>query len=187
LFANGKLAFYFGPSWRAFDIEQLNKNLNYGIVAVPQLPTLGGINQTGDTTELTNIHWASYWTEGVNSGSKNQKEAWKFLEYLSSPEVLEKMYTAESQGRDFGEIPPRKSMSSKLKDNAKVWPFISVADNATSWYLADNTGDAGVNSEMQKYFGDAINAVTQTGDMTDIMTTLKSGIGQVQQKYNLKR
>jgi len=187
LFANGKLAFYFGDSWRIFDIEQLNKNLNYGVASVPQLPTLGGINQNGDSTQLTNVHWATYWTEGVNSKSKNQTAAWKFLEYLSSKEVLERMYTAESQIRDFGEIYPRKSMSDKLKDNPKVWPFVSVADFATSWYLASNTEDGGVNSEMQKYFGDAINGVTQTGDITDIMTTLKSGVGQVQQKYNLKR
>ncbi|MFA5749978.1 MAG: extracellular solute-binding protein [Candidatus Shapirobacteria bacterium] len=187
LFANGKLAFYFGPSWRVFDIEQLNKNLKYGITTVPQLPTLGGINENNDNTELTNIHWGSYWTEGVNSKSKYQKESWKFLEYLSSKEVLEKMYTAQSQIRNFGEIYPRKSMSDKLKDNQKVWPFLSVADKANSWYLASNTNDAGVNSEMQKYFGDAINAISQSGDTSEIMTTLKTGINQVQQKYSLKK
>ena len=184
-FANGKLAFYFGNSWRVFDLVALNKDLNYGITTMPQLPVDGNI--TDRDAELTNIHWASYWTEGVNSKSKHKDAAWKFLEYLSSSEVLEKLYAAESQTRLFGEIYPRKSMMEKLKDNQKVWPFVSVADNAETWYLASATGDGGVNTEMQKYFTDAINNLDSYSDNTETMTTLKSGISQLQQKYTLKK
>ncbi len=187
LFASGKLAFYFGPSWRVFDIQNLNKDLNYGITTVPQLPTLG--LTSSDSTQLTNNHWASYWTEGVNNRSKHKTEAWKFLQYLSSNEALEKMYTAESQLRSFGEIYPRKSMSEKLKSNEKVWPFLSVANNASSWYLASETGDEGVNTEMQKYFTDAINGISQTSSSEDtkVLSTLKTGISQIQQKYSLNK
>ncbi len=185
LFASGKLAFYFGPSWRVFDIEKLNKNLKYGITTVPQLPINGGF--TGDDTELTNIHWATYWTEGVNNKSKYQAEAWKFLEYLSSKEVLEKLYTAESQTRSFGEIYPKKSMSESLKNNNKVWPFVSVADNAKSWYLASATNDDGLNTEMQKYFADAVNQISLNNDATSTISNLKNGISQLQTKYGLKR
>lgn len=185
LFANGKLAFYFGPSWRVFDIEKLNKNLKYGITTVPQLPINGGF--TGDDTELTNIHWATYWTEGVNNKSKYQAEAWKFLEYLSSKEVLEKLYAAESQIRSFGEIYPKKSMSESLKNNTKVWPFLSVADNAKSWYLASATGDDGLNTEMQKYFADAVNQMTLNSDTVVAITNLKNGITQLQTKYGFKK
>jgi len=184
LFASGKLAFYFGPSWRVFDIEKLNKNLKYGITKVPQLPKNGGI--MGDDTELTNIHWATYWTEGVNNKSKYQAQAWKFLEYLSSKEVLEKLYTAESQLRSFGEIYPKRSMVQSLKDNSKVWPFVSVADSAKSWYLASETGDNGVNTEMQKYFADAVNSVSESNNQT-LLTNLKNGVSQLQTKYGLKR
>jgi multiple sugar transport system substrate-binding protein len=187
LFANGKLAFYFGPAWRIFDIEKINKDLKYGITTVPQLPKLGGVNQTDDNTSLTDIHWGSYWTEGVNNKSKYQKETWKFLEYLSSKEVLEKMYTAESQIRNFGEIYPRKSMTDNLKNNQQLWPFVSVANKATSWYLASNTSDDGLNSEMQKYFGDAVNKVAEKSDTTGAMTALKAGVSQLQLKYKLKR
>jgi len=187
LFASGKLAFYFGPSWRVFDIQNLNKDLSYGITTVPQLPTLG-LTST-DSSQLTNNHWATYWTEGVNSKSKHKAEAWKFLQYLSSAEALEKMYTAESQLRSFGEIYPRKSMSEKLKNNEKVWPFLSVANSASSWYLASETGDEGVNSDMQKYFTDAINGMSQTGSSEDtkVLSTLKTGISQLQQKYGLNK
>ena len=188
LFAAGKLAFYFAPSWRVFDLQTLNKSLNYGITTVPQLPTTGGMN-VSEGGELTDVHWASYWTEGVNNKSNHQEEAWKFLEYLSSAEVLEKFYTAASQTRSFGEIYPRKSMSEKLQDNDKVWPFLSVANKASTWYLASETGDEGVNSEMQKYFTDAINNVSQSSssDNTKVISTLKSGISQVQQKYSLTK
>jgi multiple sugar transport system substrate-binding protein len=184
LFANGKLAFYFGPSWRVFDIEKLNKSLKYGITTVPQLPTNGGF--TGDDTELTNIHWATYWTEGVNNRSKYQAEAWKFVEYLSSKEVLEKLYAAQSQTRSFGEIYPKKSMGESLKNNNKVWPFVSVADNAKSWYLASATNDDGLNTEMQKYFADAVNQMTQSGAET-VLSNLKNGISQLQTKYGLRK
>ncbi len=185
LFASGKLAFYFGDSWRVFDLANLNKSLNYGITVMPQLQVNGDI--TDKDAELTNIHWASYWTEGVNNKSKHKEVAWDFLEYLSSKEVLEKLYAAESQTRAFGEIYPRKSMMSELKDNPKVWPFVSVADKATSWYLASSTGDDGVNAEMQKYFTDAVNGLSSYADNDDVMTALKNGISQLQQKYTLKK
>ena len=185
LFASGKLAFYFGPSWRVFDIEKMNKDLKYGITTVPQLPKNGGI--TGDDTELTDIHWATYWTEGVNNKSKYQIESWKFLEYLSSKDVLEKLYTAESQTRSFGEIYPKKSMGESLKNNNKVWPFVSVADKAKSWYLASATGDDGLNTEMQKYFADAVNQMTLTNETEIPITNLKNGITQLQTKYGLRK
>lgn len=189
LFAGGKLAFYFAPSWRVFDLQNLNPNLRYGIAPVPQLAVLGGVTEISDDTQLTNNYWASYWTEGVNKLSQHKKEAWKFLEYLSSPEVLEKLYTAQSQIRSFGEIYPRKSMTEKLRENQKVWPFVSVANQADTWYLAGETGDDGVNSEMQKYFTDAINNIIRTNGVTttEMITSFKEGIRQVQQKYNLKK
>lgn len=187
LFANGKLAFYIGPSWRIFNIQDINKDLKFGIATLPQLPVLGNESQSGDETKLTNIHWASYWTEGVSSKSKNQEEAWKFLEYLSSVEGLTKMYTAGSQVRDFGEIYPRKSMVEKVSSNWKVSPFISTANQATSWYLASETDDDGLNSDMQKYFGDAINSILKGEDTESALVKLENGVNQVRAKYKLKR
>lgn len=187
LFASGKLAFYIGPSWRVFDIQNLNKSLNFGITTIPQLPVLAEDGTVADENKITNIHWGTYWTEGINSKSEHQEEAWKFLEYLSSIDGLTTMYAATSQIRDFGEIYPRKSMVNKLSDNWKVQPFISSANNATSWYLASETGDNGVNSDMQKYFGDAINSTLNGGDSEKTMETLKNGVSQTQTKYKLKR
>jgi multiple sugar transport system substrate-binding protein len=189
-FANGNLGFYFGPSWRIFDIQALNPNLKFAVASVPQLPTLESTstNQVDATANLTNINWASYWTEGVNSKSKYQKEAWKFLEYLASSEGLEKMYQASSQNRSFGEIYPRKSMVAKISDNTQLKPFVDTANTATSWYLASSTEDNAVDTQMQKYFADAINTkLTGTDSNDSAVKTLQSGISQLQKLYKLTK
>ena len=179
MFAAGKLGFYFGPSWRVFNINEMSGGrLNYEITTVPQLELSSG--------ELTNIHWASYWVEGVNSKSANKKEAWKFLEYLASKEGLEKSFTTASQLRKFGQIYPRKSMSNKILTNTKIAPFVSAANNAYNWYLSSRTFDNGLNDEMMKYFGDAINGMALKNNSTDeVVVTLKSGISQLASKYKL--
>lgn len=186
LFAQGKLAFYFAPSWRVFNIKELNPNLSFDVTTVPQLPTTKNTSTSADV-DLTNIHWASYWFEAVNSKSKHQKEAWKFLEFISSKESLEKLYTAASQVRDFGEIYPRLSLADKLTSNSKIKPFIQVANNAESGYLASRTFDDGLNTELNKYFADAINSLAlKNSDNSTIISNLKNGITQLIQKYHLK-
>lgn len=190
LFANGKLAFYFGPSWRVFNIEEMKiPELKYEITTVPQLPTIKDIapDQINNEANLTNIHWATYWAEGVSAKSKNQKEAWKFLAYLADKDNLEKMYTAASQIRAFGEIYPRKSMASKMESNPTTRPFTKVANNSTSWYLASRTFDEGLNDQMAKYFGDAINGlISKNLTLEVVVPDLRNGINQLVQKYGVK-
>ena len=177
-FANGTLGFYFGSSWRAFNIKDINANLVYEIIPVPQLEI--------ETGQVTNINWASFWVEGVNAKSKYQKEAFKLLEFLATSEALQKSFTLGSQIRDFGQISPRKSMMDQMSSNSKIRPFVSGADNADSWYLSSRTFDGGLNDEMIKYFGDAINSIViQNKDAAEVMTTLKSGIVQLKQRYSL--
>ena len=52
-FAAGKVAMYFGPSWRAFEIRQQNPNLKFRTVPVPQLPK-------ASATEA-DVTYATYW------------------------------------------------------------------------------------------------------------------------------
>jgi len=189
MFANGKLAFYFAPSWRVFDLEVMNPNLNYGIITAPQLPTLKDVprDQAYASANLTNTFWATYWVEAVNQKSPNQKAAWKLLEFLASKEGLEKLYQSQSQIRSFGEIYPRISMADKIGDNPKIKPFISTANYAASGYLSSRTFDDGLNDQMSKYFTDAVNTLAASAADTDkAMTTLRSGIDQLILKYKLK-
>ena len=192
LFAKGKLAFYFGPSWRAFNIEDMKvPGLNYAVTSVPQLPTLEGAASSGSVdpnASLTNIQWSSYWAEGVNPKSKNQAEAWKFVAYMSTKDVLEKMYTAASQIRAFGEIYPRKSMAGSLSSNLQIKPFIDAANDAGTGYLASRTSDdKGLNDNMMKYFGDAINSMVLKNQTADqVIGPLRDGIEQLKARYSLK-
>ena len=189
-FAQGKLAFYFAPSWRVFDIEDLKvPELKYAVTSVPQLPTMQNVpmDQANTSGDLTNINWSTYWVEGVNPNSKVQKEAWKFLQYLSAQENLEKMYTAASQIRSFGEIYPRKSMESKLTQSSITDAFVKSADTATSWYMCSRTSDdGGINETTIKYFNDAVNSIVMKNVVpTQVMPDLRNGLNQVAQKYGL--
>lgn len=171
-FATGKVAMYFGPSWRVFDIKAINPNLKFKVVSVPQLPD-------------TNISWASFWVEGVAKKSQHKAEAWEFLKYLSSPAVLEKLYQAQSNVRLFGEPYSRIDMAEKIKDNPLVSPFVEQMSNALTWYLCSNTFDNGLNDKMIKYFEDAVNAVNSGVEAKKALETTSQGVSQLLSQYGI--
>lgn len=177
-FAGGKLAMYFGPSWRAFEIKQLNPNLRFKVVPVPQLPK----NQPGEA----DITRASYWAEGVSNKSENQKAAWEFLKFLSQKESLQKMYEQAAKTRVFGEIYPRPDMAQLLENDPLVGAYVRGAKTSRSWYLASRTfdGPTGINSRLSAYFADAINGMVN-GNKTaaDVLPTVASGVAQVLSEY----
>lgn len=190
-FGSGKLVFYFGPSWRVFNLLEINPNLNFGITGVPQLPKLKETSQEAAEKgegELTSIGWGTFWLEGVWAKSKNQEQAWRFLEFLGSKETLQKLYTAQSQIRLFGEIYPRTDLASSLEGDLIIGPFVSQAKIAKTWYLASFTHDgSGINERMIKYYEDAINGLGQGSSEKTVLETLASGINQILAQYNLQR
>ncbi len=182
-FASGKLAMYFGPSWRAFEIWQQNPNLKFKVVSVPQLPT-------EDPTEPA-ITLASYWVESVWSGTKYPKESWSFLKFLSQKENLEKLYQLETQSsptRHFGELYSRVDMRDLLLKDSITSGFMELAPTAKSWYLVSRTfdGPTGINARISDYFKDAVNEGAR-GDyqVTQALNTAASGVQQVLVDYGL--
>lgn len=187
LFASGKLVFYFGPSWRMHEIDELNPKLNYGTAKVPQLATIEGADpeevENGLTEgKLTNISWASYWVEGVWNKSQNKAEAWKFLEFLASNQGLSDFFTTASLTRGFGEIYPRKSMANKLADNQRLATFVDNADFAMSGWPASRTWDDGLNDELAKYFEATISTpvIDEEAELN-----LRTGISRVIEIYKI--
>jgi len=173
-FATGNLAMYFGPSWRVFEIKELNPNLNFKIIPVPQL-------------EGKNIAWASFWVEAVSKNSKHQAEAWEFLKYLSSKEVMQKLYQAQSSLRLFGEPYSRVDLAASLKGQPLVGAFVEQAPYAQSWYLSSRTGDNGLNDQVIKYYEDAVNAVNLGEDPLAALTTASQGIAQILRQYGVAK
>lgn len=169
-FASGKVAMILAPSWRAADIKVLNPDLHFGIAKAPSLPT-------------TDLAWATYWAEAVPVSSKHQQAAWQFIKYLSSPEVLQKLYASEAALRPVGEPYPQISLASSLASDPLAAPFVAQAPHYTSWYLASNTFDEGVNDQLIKYYEDAVNAVVSGSTVSSVTKTLDAGVTQVLAKY----
>lgn len=177
-FAAGKLAMYFGPSWRAFAIKTLNPNLAFRVVPVPQLPK--------SNPQDPDITWASYWAEGVWSKSKYQKESWEFLKFLASKESLQKLYQAAVSSRLFGQPYPLPEMASLLEEDPVVGAYIKQAPQARSWYLASRTfdGQTGINSRISAYFADAVNGIVSANKSPEeALVTVESGVKQVLSSY----
>lgn len=173
-FGKGKVAMYFGPSWRYFDIKAINPNLNFHITDVPQLT--GG----------KKVNYATYWTEVVSKKSPNQKAALEFLKFLSSKDQLAKLYAAETKIRGFGEPYSRVDMGQLLTNDPNVAPFINAASTAKTWYLASftNDGETGINSRINKYYLDAVNSVLRGSDAKTALDTVKKGVEQVLGSYS---
>jgi len=172
-FARGEVAMMFAPSWRALEIKALNPELDFAITRVPQL------------SSDQNIAWASFWAEGVNKSSKKQDAAWKLLKYLSSKEVLQKLYNNASLVRQFGEIFPRQDMAGQLSSDSLLGAFVKDAAIAQTFPMASFTHDNGLNDQVIQYYNDAINAVLTGTSAAKALGTAAPGVTQVLQKYGL--
>ena len=173
-FATGKTAMIIAPSWRAIEIKAINPQLNFKLYAVPQLPG-------------TNINWATYWVEGVSKKSLYPEAAWDFVKYLSTREVLTKMYTLASQTRPFGEPYSRQDMASLLQADPFVGSIISQALSTQSWPLSSRTFDNGLNDKIIQYYHDAINSYLSGQAEAEITKNLTQGVTQVLSQYGLSK
>lgn len=170
MFVEGRLGFYFAPSWRAHEIRVANSNLKFKVAPVPQL--------SGKT-----VGWASFWGEAVSAKSKNPTEAWKFIKYLTSEATEKLMYTQASQIRLFGEPYSLVSLASEIATDPVAGAFVNQGPNYKFWYLASNTFDGGINDEMIKYFEDGINSVLTGNNPQTALQTVNLGVKQILDKY----
>lgn len=179
-FANGNVAIYFGPSWRVHEIQQLKPDLRFRVVRVPQLR-----KQTPDQPDVT---YATYWADSVWNKSKNAQAAWKFLKFMSSKESQEKFFTNASKSRGFGEPYARADMQSLLINNPTAGVFVAQAPEAKSWFLASRTfdGPTGINSQIGKYFEDAVNGVNTGDSFKEALQTVSTGVADVLSKYGIQ-
>lgn len=169
-FAAGKVAFYFGPSWRAHDLRQMNPQLNFRIAPMPQLAG-------------KSVAWANYWGYAVSSKSKFPKESWEFLKFLTSAEAEKILYQKASETRLFGLPYSRVDLQKELLNDPLTGAFVAQGPYYKSWYLNSNTRDQGINDEIIKYYEDAVNSVINNQDPVSALQTTSKGIEQVLDKY----
>lgn len=170
MFASGRLAYYFAPSWRAHELRVANPNLKFKTISVPQLPG-------------KNVGWASFWGYGVSSKSQNVSEAWKFIDFLTSVQAEKLAYASASQIRLFGQPYSRVDLNSEIINDPIAGAFVIQGPVYKTWFLASNTFDLGINDEMIKYFEDGINATLAGTDPQVALQTIDQGVKQVLQKY----
>jgi len=125
MFYSGKLAMFFAPSWRAFDIATAAPQIEFGMAPVPQI------------ANNENINYAMYWGEAVSKKSSYQEEAWEFIEYLSEPAQLKTMYQNSSSIRLFGQPYPRVDMAGDMSTNKYVNPVLQMAPTMDAWKMGD--------------------------------------------------
>ncbi|MBI2617464.1 extracellular solute-binding protein [Candidatus Gottesmanbacteria bacterium] len=179
-FARGNAAIIFAPSWQIDAIRAINPNLNFKTAKVPQLPC--------SSQNCPQVNWASYWVEGVSSKSRNKDEAWQFLKYLSSPEVMTKYYGLQIQVRQvLGEPYSRVDLANTLKDNMLLAPLLEMAPTMKSFPLASRTedGETGLNTSLIKYMKDAVNSLSQGVSPETALQTADNGFQQVFSRFNI--
>lgn len=169
-FATGTVAMILAPSWQVSEIKAINPDLNFKVAPAPVLPS-------------ANYAWATYWGEAVPLTSKNQTEAWKFIKYLNTPEVLQKMYLGATTIRALGEPYSLTSLSSSLANDPLAGPYVSQGPNYKSWYMADRTFDDGINDGISKYYEDAINGINEGSAIAAVIKPLDEGVKQLLLKY----
>ncbi len=179
-FASGKVAMYLGPSWRAFEIRDQNPNLRFKTVPVPQLPKTAA--------NEPDVTYASYWVEGVSAKSVKKEVAWNFLKFLSEDGNLNQFYQSASKIRMFGEPYPKVGMATELTDHPIIGSIVNGAPYAQSWFLQSKTwdGPTGINSQINKYFEDAINLVNSGKQADEALEPVAQGVIQVLSAYGIR-
>ncbi len=161
-FYAGKVAMFFGPSWRAFDIINASPQLEFGMTEVPQLPNNPKKN------------YAMFWGDAVPSKSQNQLEAWKFIRWMSEAEQMRAHYENGSNIRAFGQIYSRPDIAEEISSNPYVKPVVDSAPTMSLWQMGDQ-------QYMEDELNKAITAVSQRG--TAPSSALEQAVSSMNSKY----
>ncbi len=124
-FINGNLAMMFGTSWTALEILEQTEDIDFGLAPLPRL-----VNNE-------EVYYSTYWGTTVSKSSENSTEAWKFVEFLSQPDQLRRLYQNAAKIRTFGEPYSRVSMNKELLDNRYTQALGYMAPYMKSWQMGE--------------------------------------------------
>lgn len=144
-FSQGKVAMVFGYAKDFVSLKKQNPSIPIKVIPAPQLYA----------ADKKNI--GSYWVEGISAKSKNIEAAQAFINYLSRPDVLEKIYLEDSKTKGYGRPYPIKVLSSKIQD-IDYSVFLTEANSAKSTPFVDATFDNGINDNLGNLLRDIISS-----------------------------
>lgn len=119
-FINGSLAFYFGYNFNYATIKARAPQLNFDVLPMLQLNPDQPVNA------------ANYWLQTVTEKSKHQNEAWDLVNYLTHSKAVKDYLDTTARPSAL-----RTYISGQL-DNPVLFPFVSQALVANSWYKGRN-------------------------------------------------
>ena len=151
-FSQGKVAMIFAPATDVNKIKELNPDIQVRITQVPRSPN-------GNTFSL-----ASYWAYGVSASSQNQLESWKFLNFLSSPEVEQLIFAEQSKNKLVPSAYARKSIASLMLPDQYLGPILQQAPFFETAPMCDNTLDSGINDYNIRYVSNMITSIIENKD-----------------------
>lgn len=172
-FAGGRLAMYFAPAREVASIKRLNPNLNFQVVAAPQLAKLNPADP--------DVSLASYWLQGVGLKSTHSVESWQFVKYLSlQPQ-------AQALGKDFPYA--RVDMAPIQMDDPYLGAYVKQGKNARSSYLVAGTfdGPTGINGRISKLYEEAVSGFLARQSVDTTLESLVSGVLEVVASYAPKK
>jgi len=176
-FSKGSVGMIFGYSWDIFTIEAIaGKDFSYEVHPVPYIAAI-------PPTPKREMTIASYWVEGVYSGTKYQKQALEFMKFLAKKESQQKLFTESSKTRPFGEPYSRTDLARLLSGNKQLYPFVSQAPKAVSTFFIADTQDPGINTQMNNYLGNAVRSTLQNTSAESAVEVLSQGVSQVLKQY----
>lgn len=130
-FVEGKVAMILSYNYQLPLIKARAAHLEMGVAPLPQI-----------SSTSKKVTFANYWAQAVGRGSKNQVEAWKFLAWLSSPEI-------SRQYLELTEKPAaRRDLIEEQKSDANLGVFAQQALTAESWWEKDNLAIEGIFADM---------------------------------------
>jgi ABC-type glycerol-3-phosphate transport system substrate-binding protein len=176
-FAKGKLAMYFGPAKAAQKIVEENSAVHFKTIPLPQLRK--------SNPNDPDFSYATYWAEGVWSKSVNRRIAWEFLKFLTSSESLQKINAAVKEKEGFARIYPRPDINISLRDDKILGSVVFLANDAKSWYLADQTFDGikGINSQVNGVFKGVVDS-WRTQTSAKVFQATNASVAKILSEYS---
>lgn len=156
LFISGNLAMMFGYSYDLPTIKSRAPKMNFSIAKMPQIE--------GNSRQ---VNYANYWVEVVSNKSKNQNEAWDFIQFETSQEQVASYLKAVKKPTAL-----RALVNSQI-DDLDIGIFSEQVLTAQSWYHGKDAASA------EKAIEEAIDLSVKNSK--DIEAYLSQAAAKVQQ------